>query len=232
MAETMKRLISLLLVACVSGCNSGDQRSVQDRALSEITAAMEAASSLAIVEPVRSSAQRALFEHNLVKRNSAYLVLSASPNELNLLQELRGLIPTVSNHQSLGSVELQRIMARTSELKRIGASVIGLLPDAGRRESVLFSLPTGKLGMLAVWDYKADQGKMYTMQEALTFEVAKSPAVLSLSENPNDPRRLWTVGWNTDAEHYSLYLEDTKAATGGTYWNPDSIRAFAEKLTQ
>lgn len=193
---------------------------------------MEAASSLAIVEPVKSPAQRALFEHNLVEQNPTYLVLSASPDELNLLQELRVLIPTVSNHQSLGSVELQRIMVRTSELKTIGASVIGLLPDAGRRESVLFRLPTGKLGMLAVWDYKADQGKMYTMQEALTFEVANRPAVLSLSENPTDPRRLWTAGWNTDAEHYSLYLEDTKAENGETSWNPDSIRAFAEKLTQ
>lgn len=228
----MRHIISLSVLACLLGCHSGDRRNMQDRALNEITAAMETASSSVIVAPVGSSAQRALFEQNLIEQNATYLVLSASSEELNLLQELRALIPTVSNHQSLGSVELDRIMAQTSELKRIGASVIGLLPDAGRRASVLFSLPTGKLGMLAVWDYKADQGKMYTMQEALTFEVAKRPAVLSLSESATDPRRLWTVGWNTDAEHYSLYLEDTKAATGGTDWNPDSIRAFAEKLTQ
>jgi hypothetical protein len=194
--------------------------------------AMDAASSLVVIEPVKSSAQRALFERNLIKQNAAYLVLSASADELNLLQEIRSLIPTASNRQSLGSTELQRIMVRTSALKSIGASVIGLLPDAGRRESVLFRLPTGKLGMLAVWDYKADQGKMYAMQEALTFEVAKRPASLSLSQSPIDPRRLWTLGWNTDAEYYSLYLEDTKATTGGSDWNPESIRAFAEKLTQ
>ncbi|WP_162877918.1 hypothetical protein [Trinickia diaoshuihuensis] len=228
----MRRAISLCLLACVAGCNSGDQRNAQDRALNEMAVAMDAASSLVIVEPARSPAQRALFEKNLIKQSSTYLVLSASPDELNLLREIESLIPTASNHQSLGSVELRRIMTRTSELQSIGASVIGLLPDAGRRESVLFRLPTGRLGMLAVWDYKADQGKMYAMQEALTFNVAKKPASLSLSENPTDPRRLWTLGWNTDTEYYSLYLEDTKDTTGAHDWNPESIRAFAEKLTQ
>lgn len=86
--------------------------------------------------------------------------------------------------------------------------------------------------MLAVWDYKADEGKMYAMQEALTFDVANRPASLSLSENPADLRRLWTAAWNTDTEYYTLYLEDTKGRNGGNDWNPETIRAFAQRLTQ
>lgn len=205
---------------------------MQDRALNEMAAQMDAASSLVVVEPIKSPAQRALFEMNLIKQNATYLTLSASPDELNLLREIESLIPTASNDQSLGSAELRRIIERTSQFKSMGASVVGLLPDAGRRESALFRLPTGKLGMLAVWDYKADEGKMYAMQEALTFDVANRPASLSLSENPADLRRLWTAAWNTDTEYYTLYLEDTKGRNGGNDWNPETIRAFAQRLTQ
>lgn len=229
----MRQLISIAIVGSViAGCDSGDQSSARDRAMLEMADTMEAASSGLIVVPAATPAQRALLLENLVEQRPTYQVLSASPEKLGLLEEIRGLIDTVTNDQSLGSEELDRIMKTTSDLKSIGAEPIGLLPDAGRRESVLFRLPTGKLGMLSVWDYRADEGKILALEEARTFEVAGTRASLSLSMNPNDDRRLWVLGWATDSEDYALYLEDAKTATSEMHWNPGTIRDLAEKMTR
>lgn len=228
----MKRIIPFFLCASVLGCDAGDQTHVRDRAMGEIAAMMEAASSPLVVAAADTPAQRALLMQKLLERKLTYDVLSASPKELNLLQEIRGLINNVTNDQSLGSQELERIMTRTESLKVIGAQTIGRLPDAGRRESVLFKLPTGRLGMLSIWDYSADNGKIFAMRDAQRFEVAGHSASLSLSENPNDSRRLWALGWATESEYYSLYLEDEKIKAGDIYWNPGTIRAFAEELVR
>lgn len=228
----MKRIVWFIAFAAGAGCDGGNQARMQDRAMNEMAVAMQAAASSVVIAPATSPAQRALFEQNLVAENATYLTLSASPEELDFLRKIEGVIPTVSNDQALGSRELRRIMARTSALKSVGADIVGTLPDAGRRESVLFRLPTHKLGMLAVWDYKADDGKMFVMQDFLKFRVAGEQASLSLSQNFADARCIWTLSWNTDTEDYALYLEDERTPAGSTRWHPDSIRAFAEELTR
>lgn len=228
----VKYIIPPLLLLSIAGCHSGDHASARDQAMNEMAAMMDAASSLVVVAPASSPAQRALAQENLVKREATYDVLSASAEKLNLLQEARAVMPNVSNDKSLGSVELERIIKRTANLTSLGAEALGRLPDTGRRDSVLFRLPTGKLGMLSVWDYKSDRGKIFAIEDALRFDVAGTRASLSLSQRPKDSRRLWVVGWITDSEDYTLYLEDAATADGGTYWGPSSIRALAEELTR
>lgn len=228
----MKQILALALCAGVIGCDSGDEASVRNRAMNEMADAMNAASSSIIIAPAETPAQRALLLQNLVAHKATYDVLSASPKDLDLLQEIRRLIHDAKNDHSVGSQELARIMARTEGLKSIGVEAIGRLPDAGRRESVLFRFPTGKLGMLSIWDYAADKGKVFALEEAQRFKVAGHSAALSLSENKRDSRRLWALGWATEAEYYSLYLEDVAIKVSGTQWNPDRIRAFAEEITR
>lgn len=228
----MKRILLPFLLIGVTGCHSGDEVSVRDRAMSEMAAMMTAASSSVVIAPASSGAQRALVLENMIKQTANYAVLSASEEKLNLLQEARAVMPSLPNDKSLGSAEMERIVKRTANLKSLGAEALGRLPDMGRRDSVLFTLPTGKLGMLSVWDYKADQGKIFAIEDALTFDVAGTRASLSLSQHPKDNRRLWVLGWITDSEDYTLYLEDVATANGSTYWNPGSIRAFAEEMTR
>ncbi|MGN6318763.1 hypothetical protein [Trinickia sp.] len=228
----MKLIFMSFIVIGVVGCHSGDQVSVRDRAMGEMAAVMEAASALVVIAPASSPSQRAVLQENLVKRMATYDVLSASAEKLNLLQEARAVMPTVSKDNALGSVELERIIKRTANLTSVGAEALGRLPDMGRRDSVLFKLPTGKLGMLSVWDYREDQGKLFAIEDALRFEVAGTRASLSLSQRPKDNRRLWVVGWITDSEDYTLYLEDAATTDGSTFWNPNSIRALAEEMTR
>lgn len=228
----MKQIFALAICAGVFGCDAGDEASVRNRAMDEMADAMNAANSSVIIAPAATPAQRALLVQNLVEHKTTYDVLSASPKDLNLLQDIRGLIHDVKNDHSLGSQELARIMTRTEGLKSIGVEAIGRLPDAGRRESVLFRFPTGKLGMLSIWDYEADKGKVFALADAQRFEVAGHSAALSLSENENDSRRLWALGWAAGAEYYSLYLEDAATKESDTQWNPKRIRAFAEEITR
>lgn len=228
----MKTTFLLCILTGIAGCHSGDELSARDRAMNEMAAAMTAASSLVVVAPANSPAQRSLLLENLVERTASYDVLSASTEKLNLLEEARAILPTLHIENSLGSVELDRIVKRSANLKSLGMQTLGRLPDMGRRDSVLFRLPTGKLGMLSVWDYKADQGKIFVIEDALKFEVAGNRASLSLSQHPKDNRRLWVLGWITDSEDYTLYLEDTLTPEGNTYWNPKSIRALAEEMTR
>ena len=234
MVEAMRRRISAAILASVAaGCDAGDQADYRDRAMREMNDITAAASSSLIVVPATTPAQRALLLENLIEKKPTYMILSSSAEDLGFLQDVHRLIDDgVSNDNSLGSEELDRIMKRTSDLKSIGATSIGFLSDAGRRQSVLFKLPSGKLGMLSVWDYKADDGKILALEEARTFEVAGVRASLSLSKNSNDDRRLWVVGWTTDSEDYGLYLEDAKTEAGDTHWNPDTIRELAEEMTR
>lgn len=228
----MKHIFALALCAGVIGCDTGDEASVRNRAMNEMADAMNAATSSVIIAPAETPAQRALLLQNLVEHKATYDVLSASPKDLDLLQDIRGLIHEVKNDHALGSQELARIMTRTEGLKSIGVEAIGRLPDAGRRESVLFKFPAGKLGMLSIWDYRADKGKVFALKEAQKFKVSGYSAALSLSENESDSRRLWALGWATGTEYYSLYLEDGATEASDTQWNPTRIRAFAEEITR
>ncbi|WP_338910868.1 hypothetical protein [Mycetohabitans rhizoxinica] len=201
-----------------------------EKVVSDMWDEVENASAALTISKDPTPEVRAMLYQNVLEKNDQFRTNLSPPERLGLVREAYALLHQKLNIRSAGSQGLAAIIQRTDNLRTVGMELLGQLPDGGRRGSIVFKMKNGKLGMLSVWDYAADGGKIILYADFARQRVGQAPAILALGKAPNDDRRLWSLGWTTDTEDYELYLEDAKTTERDTEWQPEEIIQFAEQL--